>query len=146
MAKILKWSSFVTLTSLPMIAFSSCSSTNNTNIEVETFLDSLTDSFALDTFSSKVVAEDTARQYSLSIRYGEEYIPNNNANASIFTTYPFSQQISDDLVMQLQALSAKQNDTTIILTVRVEYAFNDSHTIKHYSEEKDLIIEFYKAI
>ncbi|MGL5592019.1 MAG: hypothetical protein ACRDCJ_01525 [Metamycoplasmataceae bacterium] len=146
MVSVLKWANLVTLTSLPLVVLSSCSNTDNTNIEVENFLNSLVDSFARETFSSKVVAEDKAKQYSLSIRSGEEYISNNNANASIFTTYPFNQQISNELVWQLQALSAKQNNTTIILTVRVEYAFNDSHTIKHYSNTKDLIIEFYKFI
>lgn len=142
--KKLHLTSIVSLASLPIMAISSCAATSEN--EVNLFLNSLLDSFAKQTYQNEDEARRIALECSLSIINSKESIPNNIVNASIFSKYPYTQQIRENLIMQIEPLSAKTDGTKIILTIRVAYSYNENLNVKHYSENKNLVIEFFAPI
>ena len=138
--KKLFWKSALPLTIIPMIAISSCSSTPS---EINDLLNDLQDTLAKQTHNMENQAKEEARISAASIVNDVKNIPSNIVNASIFSNYPWNQIPGDNLVTQLEPLAANWEGTKVFLTVRIAYSYNNDLNKKHYSDSKQLTVEFY---
>jgi hypothetical protein len=124
-----------------MITVSSCSSSMPGGII--DLLNTLQDTLAKKTYSNEDLAKKHAREFASSISSNENNISNNIINASIFSRYIWNQVPGEQFLTQLQPISARNEGTKVLLTVRIAYYYNDNLDIQYFSDSKELMIQFY---